>query len=371
MQIKRYGAGLAAAMAVCAALGAGCGSKGSAGSGSVLAPMNANDTVASVGGQSISQAEFFTQLQNYAANPQNPAGPQPAGRVVLQQMIGNLALEGLAQQQGVAPTDAEVNTQYDNVKLLQDAQNIKPLEDRLRENGLTSQDVKDLQIRPQLAQIKLLTKGQAAPTEAEVKAYYDANKATQFTKPDRAHVRGIALANQADVQQVYKQIQSGQKFDTFLPRSLNKQLVNGEFLQWVPLDASKNPQLAPLIKSVGGTSAGQTTPPFSFQNAWWLIQVVEKKPKEVVSYDSVKTLIPFILTEQKAAQNPQAFAALQTQERDYQTKLASDGKITIALPGTQYTQLLADLKNPPPAPQGFAGGGAPGLPPSAAPAPPR
>ncbi len=363
MHISRRGARLAATLAVCATFGTGCGSKGS-GDGAALVPMNANDTVANVGGQAISQAEFFTQLQNYAANPQNSPAGQPAGRVVMQQMIGNLSLEGLAQQQNVAPTDAEVDAQYNNVKLLQDAQNIKPLEDRLRENGLTPQDVKDLQIRPQLAQIKLLTKGQAAPTDAKVKAYYDTNKNTQFTKPDRAHVRGIALANQADAQQVFKQIQGGQKFDTFLPRSLNKQLVNGEFLQWVPLDAGKNPQLAPLIKSIGGTNAGQTTPPFSFQGAWWLIQVVEKKPKEVVAFDSVKTLIPFILTEQKAAQNPQAFAALQTQERDYQTKLATDGKITIALPGVQYTQLLSDLKNPPPAQQPAFGGGAPQLPPA-------
>lgn len=365
MQLSRCGAGLVATLAVCATFGAGCGQKG--GGGTALAPMNANDTVATVGGQSISQAEFFTQLQNYAANPQNPAAGLPAGRSVLQQMIGNLAMEGLAQQQSVAPTDAEVNTQYNNVKLLQDAQNIQPFEERLRENGLSSQDIKDLQIRPQLAQIKLLTKGQTAPTDAEVKAYYDTNKDTQFTKPDRAHVRGIALANQADAQQVFKQIQGGQKFDTFLPRSLNKQLVNGEFLQWVPLDASKNPQLAPLIKSIAGTNAGQTTPPFSFQGAWWLIQVVEKKPKEVVGFDSVKTLIPFILTERKAAQNPQAFAALQQQERDYQTKLATDGKIAIALPGTQYTALLNDLKNPPPAQPAIPGGGPPQLPPPGAP----
>lgn len=369
MQFSRRGAGAAATLAVCAALASGCGHKG--GSGTALAPLDANDTVATVAGQTISQSEFFTQLQNYAPNPQSPAANQPAGRGVMQQIIGNLAMESLAQSQGAAPTDAEVDTQYNNVKLLQDAQNIQPLEDRLRQNGLSSQDVKDLQIRPQLAQIKLLTKGQPAPTEAELKAYYDTNKDTQFTKPDRAHVRGIALANQADAQQVFKQMQGGQKFDTFLPRSLNKQLVNGEFLQWVPLDASKNPQLAPLIKSIGGTAAGQTTPPFSFQGAWWLIQVVEKKPKEVVGYDSLKTLIPFILTEQNAAKNPQAFSALQQQERDYQTKLAADGKITIALPGTQYVQLLADLKSPPPAPPAIPGGGAFPLPPQGAPAPRR
>lgn len=353
------GAALLTSFAVLALPLTGCG-KHDTGAGTVT-PLNPSDSVATVNQASVTQSEFFAQLQNYTPNPQNPAGNLPAGRTVLQQIITGLCYIGLAQQQGVAPTDAEVNAQYDNLKLVQDSANIKPFEDRLTENGLTPQDVKDLQIRPQLAQIKLLTKGDPAPTPAQIQSYYDLHKADQFTKPDRAHVRGIALATQAEAQQVYQQIKGGQKFDNFLPRSLNKQLPKGEFLQWVPLDASKNIPLAPLINSVKTTAVGQTTAPFQFQGAWWLIQVVDKKNQEVVPFDQVKGLIPFALLEQEALpqksdspaalqQKQQKFQQVQQEEQDYQTKLAASNGIKVNLPGLQYTQMLDALKNPPPTP---------------------
>lgn len=329
------------------------------------APLNANDTVATVNGQAITQAQFFTQLQNYVPAPQGPTAGQPAGRAVMEQLINNLCFLGLAQQQGVAPTDTEVDAQYDNFKLVQDAANIKPFEDRLAENGLTPQDFKDLQIRPQLAEVKLLNKGKPAPTDAEVKSFYDLHKATQFTKPNRAHIKVIVLASQSEAQTVYQQIKGGQSFDSFVPRSLNKAFVNGEFPQWVSLDDTKNVQLTPLIDSVKKTAVGQTTPPFAFQGGFWLVQVADKKNQEVVPFDQIKGLIPYALLEQRvlpqqtdppAVQQAkfQQLSQLQTQEKDYEKNLAGGNGIKVNLPGLQYTQMLNDLKNPPPPAPSFA-----------------
>lgn len=356
MQTSRRGAGLASALTAALALSvAGCHSGGSGTSTTNGVPtLNAADTVASVKKQTISQAQFFTQLQNYAANPQNPAAASlPAGRAVLQQMITNTAFIEMAKDQNAAPTDAEVDAQFSNLKMLEDARNVKPLEERLADSGLSPQDVKDMQIRPQLAQIKLLTKGSPAPTDAQVRSYYDQHKADNFTKPERAHVRAIVLANQTDAQQISQQIKGGQSFDTFLPRSLNKQLVNGELPQWVPLDMTKMPeaqkvQMTPLIKAVKSVKPGQTTPPLAFQGGWWLIQVVESKPLEVVPFDSVKGLIPYLLMEQSVQQNMAQLQQMQTQVRDYELKLATSGDIKVSLPGSQYTQMMADLKTPPP-----------------------
>jgi parvulin-like peptidyl-prolyl isomerase len=358
MRFLRCGAALLTSIAVLALPLTGCGRHNSD-TGSV-APLNPSDAVVTVNGQSIDQTEFFAQLQNYVPSPQAPTANLPAGRAVMQQMITGLCYIGLAQQEGVAPTEAEIDAQYNNIKLVQDSANIKSFEDRLAENGLDAQDVKDLQIRPQLAQLNLLNKGNPAPTAAQIKSYYDLHKADSYTKPDRAHVRGIALATQAEAQQIYQQIKQGQKFDTFLPRSLNKTLPNGEFLQWVPLDASKNVALAPLINNIKTTNDGQTTPPFAFQGAWWLIQVVDKQPKTVVPFDQVKGLIPYAIMEQSVLPQPtdsqsvlqqkqKKFQQVQQDEEQYETKLANSNGIKVNLAGLQYTQMLSDLKNPPPA----------------------
>jgi parvulin-like peptidyl-prolyl isomerase len=362
MRFPRRGAALLTSFAVLTLPLTGCHHDNTGGSGvPVVAKLNADDQVATVNQQAVTQSEFFAQLQNYAPNPQSPTAAMPAGRAVLQQMIQGLCYIGLAQQEGVAPTDAEVDAQYDNLKLVQDSANIKTFEERLAENGLTMQDVKEIQIRPQLAQIKLLTKGNPAPTAAQIQAYYDQHKADQFTKPDRAHVRGIALASQSDATSIYQQIQGGKKFDDFVDRSLNKSLPKGEFLQWVPLDASKNPALEPLIDGIKTTAIGKTTAPFQFQNAWWLIQVEDKKSQETVPFDQIKGLIPFALMEQAALpqqadskavreQKEQKFKDVQQQEQGYQKKLANSNGIKIDLPGTQYVTMLDDMKNPPVAP---------------------
>ena len=303
--------------------------------GTAIVPLNANDTVASVAGQTIAQSLFFTQLQNFAANPQQPQ-PVPAGRAVLTGMISNLVFEQMAQDKKAAPTDAEVNTQYDNLKLSQDAQSIKPLEARLADLGMTASDLKETSIRPQLAQLKLLTVGQAAPTDAEIKKYYDDNKDKQFTKPARAHLKTILLASKSDAQSIYKQIQGGASFATFLPKSLNKQNPDGDLPQWVPTDPNPaNPQAAqtrPLTDAAAKTDIGKTAAPFQLGNAYWLVQVVERKPKEVVPFDQAKSLIPFELLIQKAGQNQAGIQAMQQQERDYQKKLAKTAKSLFPCP---------------------------------------
>lgn len=376
MQTFRRGAGLASALIALSV--AGCHSSGPDTTGGVT-PLNATDSVASVKGQNITQSQFFTQLQNYAINPQQPPAAQPAGRAVLQQMITNAAFIGMAKDQNAVPTDEEVKAQYNNLKLVEDARNVRTLEDRLKDSGLTPEDVQAMQIRPQLAQIKLLTKGSPAPTDAQVHSYYDQHKAEEFTKPERAHVRAIVLANQADAQQISQQIKTGQSFDTFLPRSLNKSFVNGDLPQWVPLDPAKNVQLAPLIKAVKATGKGQTTAPLAFQGGWWLIQVVDTLKQEVVPFDSVKGLIPYLLMEQAVTPLPtdspdvqrskvEKQQGLQTQVREYEAKLANSGDIKVTLPGAQYTQMLSDLKTPPPPPP--ASMPMPSAPPSGPAAPP-
>jgi parvulin-like peptidyl-prolyl isomerase len=325
------------------------------------APTDLPNVVATVGHQVVMRSDYLAQLRNYTPNPQHPDAGLSAGRAVLQQMITGLVYIELARQEGVAPTDAEVQTQYDNLKFVQDSANIKTFEERLAAKGLTMQDVKEIHIRPQLAEINLLTKGTPAPTASQIRAYYDQHKADQFTKPDRAHVRGIAVATHAAARHIYDSIQAGKKFDDFLSRSLNTTLPNGEFLQWVPLDASQTPSLAPLIDGIKATAIGQTSRPFQFQDAWWLIQVVDKKTQETVPFDQIKGLIPFALMEQEALPQPtdsptamqqkqHKFKDIQQQENDYQKKLAQTGQIQINLPGTQYVDLLNDLKHPAPAP---------------------
>ena len=235
---------------------------------------------------SVTEPEFYSQLQNYVPNspPQNfaPVG-QPAGRLVLQQLLLNLMLEGLAQDQGVAPTDCGDQHQYNNIKMLQDARNIKSFEQTLTDAGMTSDIFKDLQVKPQLAQLKLLTKG-VTVTDAEIQNFYNANKDKQFTKPTRVHIKRIVVATLGEAQSIAKAIAGGQTFESQVSLSLDKSTPDGDVPQWVPLDPAPAGLGAGHQADRGHARPARSPRPSPFpartaRSTYWLVKVVEKEGK--------------------------------------------------------------------------------------------
>ena len=375
MQLTRRGAARLAPLAVLSALAlAGCNHPAptdTTGGGQTLttpgAPAGAVATVTTPKGTvlSITQPEFYAQLQNYVPNsPPSPTSPQggyappgqPAGRLVLQQLLLSLMLQGLAQDQGVAPTDAEINARYDNVKMIQDSQNVKGFDQALADAGMTPDVFKDLQVKPQLAQLKLLTKG-VTVTDADIQAYYDAHKDKQFTKPARVHIKKIAVATLADAQAISAAIKGGQTFESQLPKSVDKTTPDGEVPNWVPIDPVP-PAQAAIIKPIIATPPGQVTPPLPVpgpngQSTYWIVKVVETAKKETLPLDQVKDLIRANLLQQKAEADPNAQQAVRQQLHDFQ----SAAKVSIA--GAQYAALAQELTHPAPLAPASPMGGSP------------
>ena len=325
-------------------------------------PLNGSNAVATVNNTDITQQQFFTQLQNYVPaqqDPRMPSAPQPAGQAVLRQLIDATLVEQLAQAQGVAPTDPEVNALYDTFQQVQAAQSVKPFDQLLAESGQTADDIKDFRLRPQLAEIKLLAKGLPPITDKDIQTFYDKNKG-QYTKPNRVHIKRIVVATAADAQRIYGQIQKGQSFDTQVSQSLDRAFPGGDVPVWVSLDTPPNPQLVPppmvqmINKAKPGTSAASVVGPYAFHGVYWIVEVVDKQPKQIVPQDQVKDSIRFALMAQRAGQNAEQRQVITQQLRDFQTK----AKITI--PDPRYAQLVTQLTTPPPPAPTFAPPGAGG-----------
>ncbi len=311
----------------------------------------------------LSQTEFYDQLQGFVANgsPQSfaPVG-QPAGRLVIQQLLQNLMVEGLAQDQGVAPTDAEINQQYDNIKLIQEARSTKPFEQALTDAGLSSDLFKGLQVKPQLAQLKLLTKG-ATVSDADITAFYNANKDKAFTEPPRVHIKHIAVGSLAQAQQISKAIAGGQTFESQVVQSTDKSSPDGDIAQWIPLDPAP-PSLGALIGPIKTAKVGAVTTPIAVgPSSFWLVKVVDRvDQKQVLPQDKVKELIRAQLLQQKAGADPEAQQQFQQQLRDFA------GAVKIKAP-TQYASVVQALTHPAPAPPALPSPGGPA--PGGAPAP--
>ncbi|MGI4789533.1 MAG: peptidyl-prolyl cis-trans isomerase [Janthinobacterium lividum] len=311
----------------------------------------------------LSQTEFYDQLQGFIPNgsPQSfaPVG-QPAGRLVIQQLLQNLIFEGLAQDQSVAPTDAEVDQQYANIKMIQEARSTKPFDQALADAGLTPDVFKSLQVKPQLAQLKLLTKG-ATVSDADIQAFYTANKDKSYTEPARVHIKRIVLATMDQAQQVSKAIAGGQTFESQVAQSLDKSSPDGDVPQWIPLDPAP-PSLGALIGPIKTAAVGSVTAPIAVaganrQSTYWVVKIADRVDKKVVlPLGQVKDLIRAQLLQQKAQSDPTAQEGFQQELRDFQSQV----KITTSPQYASVVQALTHPAPPPPTASSPAPGSAPG-----------
>jgi len=338
MRTLQRGAALAAIVTIAGAL-AGC-NKGAA------IPVPANeprpDTIATVNGVPISTQDFYVALQAY--RPQQPTADQPAGIVKLRLLIHNAVIEQMAKKEGVYPTDAQVTDQLNNLRMVQEKNSVQPFDEQLKTEGLTEDYIKRLQIIPQLCQLDLLAKG-ITITDADATAYYQRHLADMFTKPERAHIKRMVLASQADADDVYAQLQKGASFAALnASRSIDKQLIGGEVPQWLPLDNPHNPAATPLFEAIRSTPPGKVTKPIKFQDSWWIVKIVAKKPREVFDQKSAKSMVRMAMTQQKIAAEPSRYTVL---EKDWRNAtMAAD--IQVGEP--RYNTLVDELKNPPPLP---------------------
>ncbi len=368
MQLTRRGAARLTSLAVLSTLAlAGCNHSATTDGGSITNPTGGGGAVATLttpkgATLSINQPEFYAQLQGYVPNPsaqQFASLGQQAGRLVLGQMLQSLMLEGLAQDEGVAPTDAEINAQYDAFQALQQARLVKPFDQALKDAGLNADLVKQLQLRPQLTQLKLATKGQTV-SDADIQTFYNANKdKPPYTNPARVHIKKIVVATLAQAQDISKAIAGGKSFESEVSQSLDKSTPDGDFPTWVPLDPIP-PALAPVIKPIADAKPGQVTPPITVPGqgtgahpTFWLVKVVEKKGKETLPLDQVKEFIRAQLLQQKIQSDPAIQQALQQSLREFQAG------VKINIPEPQYASLAQQLTQPAPAPPAGGGGSSP------------
>ena len=338
---------------------AGCNQGGSGGSSTGTVSSTAN--VATVNGTPITQSDFYNQLQIYRpqGNPMGGMSTEPAGVAVLRQMIQTQLIEQAAKKDGVYPTDAQIDQQFQNMKLQNDRNSTKSIEDQLQQSGMTPDSFKKNQIAPQLCQLLEVTKG-ITVTDADVKAYYDLHKADQFTVSEATHIKRIQAANLADAQDIADQLSKGASWDTVYnsPKSTDKSLPGGDFPQWIGADLN-SPQAKPLLDAIKGTEVGKFSKPFQFATGYWVITVVEKRPKSVLDESKVAGLIRDQLLQQKVQTDPSKIGAFQELMRNKAT--TADIQVT----DPQYKTLVQQITNPPAAPQM----GAPGAPPTGAPAP--
>jgi foldase protein PrsA len=327
MEMKTRAPFLALTLAVVAVLVAGCGGGGS---GSVSA-----GSIAKVGSTSISKSTL-TGLINFAfARYKAQKQPVPKVGTSAYSQLRDQAVTFLVTQEeykqegakiGVSVSQKDLDKRVALIKKTYYKGSEKKLEDALKKDGITLDQLEQFNLGPQLLNEKLqakVTKNVTVSTSAAQK-YYDQNK-TSFTTPETREVRHILVNSKTLADQIETKLKNGESFAK-LAKKYSK-------------DTGSAAQGGKLCVAHGGSSGAcqQTVPPFDKASfslktneisspvksvyGWHIIQALAPiKPAHTQSFTEVESQIKSNLAQQQK----------QTAWTDYLNKVKKDydGKVT-------------------------------------------
>src|SRR5205807_8185982 len=159
------------------------------------------EVVARVNGKDITTTQLEKQFQNRLNGAEQPPSSEEAQDLklqVLNQMINDQILLGMASGANLSATDAEVDVKFNEFKSQYTEEKFKDL---LKEQKMTVDDIRS-ELRKSITIDKLVNKeitSKISVTEGEIKDFYDKNK-DSFNLPESYHVAHILVTPVADPQ---------------------------------------------------------------------------------------------------------------------------------------------------------------------------
>jgi parvulin-like peptidyl-prolyl isomerase len=254
----------------------------------------------------ISEDQYKTALQQQEAQAGLKKAPKAGSKkaeelhkATVGELLNSAWIFGEAEELGIKVTQKEVEAELAKVKK-ESFKTEKAFQEFLKESHFTEEDVNErleLQILSTKIQEKITS--EAPPlTEAELKEYYEAEKATQFTKPATRDVRVAVNENKKEIEAAKKALEADnseaswekvtKKYSptTATNGGLQKE-ISEEFLQ------------EPLKKDIFKSATGELIGPVKQEKSYLLLEVVKLHPEKVQTFPEVKATIEQTLSGER------------------------------------------------------------------------
>jgi len=223
----------------------------------------------------------------------------------MSELIEGVWIRGQAEELGVSVTEKQVEDELETIKK-QNFPSKGAYDKFLEESHFTQQEVNELvELQIFTKEIQAQISQQApAPSSEEVEAYYEAEKATQFTTKESRDVRLILNEDKAEVEAAKTALEKDNS-----PASWKKAAgkyssdptskAKGGLQEGITEEFLKGPLKAAIFDSPTGELVG----PVKFEKNWVLVEVVKLTPEKVQTLPEVKSQIESTLgqqTQQKA-----------------------------------------------------------------------
>jgi parvulin-like peptidyl-prolyl isomerase len=207
---------------------------------------------------------------------------------------------GEAEELGIELTKKEVETELAKVKK-ESFKTEKAFQEFLKEDHFTEEEVQK-RIELQLISTKIqekITKQAPPVTEAQAKEYYEAEKATQYTKKPSRDVRVVVNENKKEVEEAQKALEADNSAASW--KKVTKKYSPTTAAQGgLQKEIAEEFLTEPLKKDIFGAATGELVGPVKQEKNYLLLEVVTLHPEKTQPFAEVKTTIDTKLTEEKS-----------------------------------------------------------------------
>lgn len=294
---------------------------------------------------SISREEFDRAMEQQASQAKLKKVPESGSdkyeelkTAAMGELLDQIWIQGEAEELDISVTDKQVEEELANIKK-QSFGSEQAFEKFLEESKFTQEDV-DNRVRLQLLSTKLqeaVSSSAPQPSEAEIEAYFEAEKASQFTTKESRDVRIIINKDKGEVEAAKALLEKDSspgswkkvaaKYSTD-PTSKGKgglqKEITEEFLQ------------GPLKPLIFESATGELKGPVNFQGNFILAEVVKLNPEKVQTLEEARGQISSTLGEEKQQEFFSEFVV------DFQTKWQQR---TYCAEGFEIEQRCANAKS--------------------------
>jgi foldase protein PrsA len=254
----------------------------------------------------ISKADYEQTLEQQEAQAglKKPpkAGSKKAEELhtgVVGELLNTAAILGEAEEQNVKVTAKEIEDEIAKVKK-ESFKTEKAWQEFLKESHYTEKIVEEkieLQIVSKKIQEKI-TKEAPPVTEAEIEAYYDKEKAAQYTKKPSRDVRVVVNEDKKEVEAAKKALEADNS-EASWKKVTKKYSPTTEANAGLQKEISEEFLTEPLKKDIFTAETGELVGPVKQEKNYLLLEVVKLHPESVQPLAEVKTTISTQLTQEK------------------------------------------------------------------------
>jgi len=253
----------------------------------------------------ISEVDYkksLAQQESQAGLKKPPKAGSKKAEELHKSAIGELLnaawIFGEAEELGIKVTSKEIETELAKVKK-ESFKTEKAFQEFLKESHFTEEDVNErleLQILSTKIQEKI-TKEAPPVSEAELKAYYEAEKATQFTKPATRDVRVAVNENKKEIEAAKKALEADNS-EAGWKKVTKKYSPTTASQGGLQKEISEEFLTEPLKKDIFKSATGELIGPVKQEKNYLLLEVVTLHSEKVQTFDEVKTTIESTLKQQ-------------------------------------------------------------------------